>query len=195
MKFQYLLGFAPIFVQGLEDRALYVDKFANALNNLVMSNTKVTSTRQECEFLEYEDILDCASDLIEVAAEISKDLSDEELEQLDAIIDNDELSIEEKADQITAILGEPGLCIPEFLEVLPQLAFCGLKCEDGFCEANEVGLGGLVTEIAADFGCELVLDDVCEVFNDITGDAVSFSAVGLGGVITLINIMVNEIAN
>eukprot|EP00924_Labyrinthula_sp_SR-Ha-C_P009717 snap_masked-scaffold_22-processed-gene-3.29-mRNA-1 protein AED:1.00 eAED:1.00 QI:0/-1/0/0/-1/1/1/0/195 len=195
MKFQYLLGFAPMFVQGLYNRALHIENVANALNNMVIRGTRVTSIRQECELAEYEDVQDCRSELIDAIIEIIKGLSDEEIDQFNEIIGNDELSLEQKAEELTGLLGEPGLCTPEFLEVLPRQVFCKLDCEEGFCEANEVEVAEALTETAGQFGCELVLDDVCEVFNEVTGDAVSFSAVGLGGVITLINIMVNGILN
>eukprot|EP00924_Labyrinthula_sp_SR-Ha-C_P009741 snap_masked-scaffold_22-processed-gene-4.34-mRNA-1 protein AED:1.00 eAED:1.00 QI:0/0/0/0/1/1/2/0/186 len=186
MKFQYLLGFAPMFVQGLENRIPHIENVVNALTNMIISRTRVTSTRQECNFPEPEETEDCTSDFIELIDEITKDLSDEEFVELEDITSSFVLSLEEKSDQIIAILGEPGFCTPEFLEVLPQ---------DGFCEANEVEVAETLSRFASRFGCELVLDDVCEVFNEVTGDAVSLSAVGLGGVITLINIMVNGILN
>eukprot|EP00924_Labyrinthula_sp_SR-Ha-C_P001398 snap_masked-scaffold_44-processed-gene-1.36-mRNA-1 protein AED:1.00 eAED:1.00 QI:0/0/0/0/1/1/2/0/193 len=193
MKFQYFLGLAPMFVQDLKNRALHVEKLASALNNMVRSNTKVASI-----LLEYEKIGDCPDVIKKVLEEITNDLSDAELLQLNLIIINDALSREQKAARIAAILGEPGFCIPEFLEAILQIAFCGVKCVDGFCEAdeaNEAIIEEVLTDLVADYGCELVLDDVCKVFNGITGDAASFSAVGFGGVIALINIMVNGVTN
>eukprot|EP00924_Labyrinthula_sp_SR-Ha-C_P009734 augustus_masked-scaffold_22-processed-gene-4.3-mRNA-1 protein AED:1.00 eAED:1.00 QI:0/0/0/0/1/1/2/0/501 len=135
---------------------------------MVIRGTRVTSIRQECELAEYEDVQDCRSELIDAIIEIIKGLSDEEIDQFNEIIDNDELSLEQKAEELTGLLGEPGLCTPEFLEVLPRQVFCKLDCEEGFCEANEVEVAEALTETAGQFGCELILDNVCEVFDEVT---------------------------
>eukprot|EP00924_Labyrinthula_sp_SR-Ha-C_P009607 augustus_masked-scaffold_22-processed-gene-0.12-mRNA-1 protein AED:1.00 eAED:1.00 QI:0/0/0/0/1/1/2/0/263 len=136
----------------------------------ILNNPELTpeETREQLEETLGEGVLcpkDVEDGLVEIlfcanlcADEICEDVRQERRE---------ELSLEEKAEQITAIIGNPGLCTPEFIEVLPRIAFCFYKCEDGFCEAKEAKLGREVTKIAAQFGCELVLDDVCKVFDEV----------------------------
>eukprot|EP00924_Labyrinthula_sp_SR-Ha-C_P009632 snap_masked-scaffold_22-processed-gene-1.15-mRNA-1 protein AED:1.00 eAED:1.00 QI:0/0/0/0/1/1/3/0/244 len=166
MKFQKLLGLAQAAVQDFKTRDLRIENIAAGFIDMVKVSSELTLMHQDCSFPN-NDIEVCLAPVNIVLEDILGDLSNEDLEEVGEIINNYELSLEEKAEQITSIIGNPGLCTPEFIEVLPRFAFCFYECEDGFCEANEAKLGKEVTKIAAGFGCELVLDDVCKVFDEV----------------------------
>eukprot|EP00924_Labyrinthula_sp_SR-Ha-C_P009740 snap_masked-scaffold_22-processed-gene-4.22-mRNA-1 protein AED:1.00 eAED:1.00 QI:0/-1/0/0/-1/1/1/0/190 len=190
MKVQYLLGFAPIFVQGLENWSPHIENVTNTLKNMEISNSSLNSIHQQCSFPEYDDFVNCASDFIEVVEEFIKDLSNEEIKQMYEIYATSN-SNQETARQLISLLNNPTICIPEFLEALPQVVFCTYECDDGYCEANEYGLSAAVEVLAAGFGCELILDPVCEAFYDIIGDAEGLTGVIFASLISVLGIFVN----
>eukprot|EP00924_Labyrinthula_sp_SR-Ha-C_P009675 snap_masked-scaffold_22-processed-gene-2.5-mRNA-1 protein AED:1.00 eAED:1.00 QI:0/0/0/0/1/1/3/0/229 len=159
MKFQKLLGLAQAAVQDFKTRDLRIENIAACFIDMVKVSSELTLIHQDCSFPNNNDIEVCLAPFNIVLGDLLGDLSNEDLEEVGEIIKNYELSLEEKAEQITAIIGNHGVCTPQFIGVLPRIAFCFYKCEDGFCEANEAKLGKEVTKIQS--------LDVCKVFDEV----------------------------
>eukprot|EP00924_Labyrinthula_sp_SR-Ha-C_P009707 snap_masked-scaffold_22-processed-gene-3.8-mRNA-1 protein AED:1.00 eAED:1.00 QI:0/0/0/0/1/1/2/0/90 len=64
------------------------------------------------------------------------DLSPNEVNEFKETLANDELSLQERSNQLFDLLRAPELCVPEFIETLSFSLFCRNSCEDGFCEVN-----------------------------------------------------------
>eukprot|EP00924_Labyrinthula_sp_SR-Ha-C_P009611 snap_masked-scaffold_22-processed-gene-0.44-mRNA-1 protein AED:1.00 eAED:1.00 QI:0/-1/0/0/-1/1/1/0/170 len=149
-----------------------VNEVARTFHDIIVSNPGVAALRQECESVdEYEDFFQCLGPFNDAVEDFLSQVSLEVENLIRDIVFNEELSLEDKSEQLIDLLGEPGLCVPELFETIHFPAFCGLVCEDGFCEANQDFVESLLIDEAARFGCEVEARNVCEDFQDITGSA------------------------
>eukprot|EP00924_Labyrinthula_sp_SR-Ha-C_P009595 snap_masked-scaffold_22-processed-gene-0.17-mRNA-1 protein AED:1.00 eAED:1.00 QI:0/-1/0/0/-1/1/1/0/168 len=158
------------------------------VSEIATSSIDIKSIRQECTVeYEYSEFFECIFPFDQEVEKIVSGLPDDVLNILADLIANYELPLEEKAEQAIEILGEPGFCTPEFLELLPRLVFCFLDCEEGFCLANEADVQEVLTLKAAQFGCETDVENVCEdFFGEVTGEAEWLVGVGLAGMISFL---------
>eukprot|EP00924_Labyrinthula_sp_SR-Ha-C_P014218 snap_masked-scaffold_59-processed-gene-0.24-mRNA-1 protein AED:1.00 eAED:1.00 QI:0/0/0/0/1/1/2/0/198 len=196
MKLQSIIAFLPLALSSIQERDIITTTLSTKLADLAMRNYQVSTLRQECFIVEDEETVErCQAPFNAALEAIIGDLSPDELSELNEILANEELSPQERSNQLFDLLGAPRLCIPDFIETLPFLLFCEESCEDGFCEANLESIEARLTQFAGELGCDFDTTNICEVFIEITNKENAapklFSEVGLGSLGVLIGLYVN----
>eukprot|EP00924_Labyrinthula_sp_SR-Ha-C_P009793 snap_masked-scaffold_22-processed-gene-5.47-mRNA-1 protein AED:1.00 eAED:1.00 QI:0/0/0/0/1/1/3/0/227 len=182
-----------VAISSMEKRDLPVETGLSIQKYMLEPNNGITFTHQECVAVEEEEVQICRAPYFEVLSNMYKDLSDFEIRDLDTISYDNDLSFEAKYERIVEILGEPGYCTEEFLEVLPYFVFCREKCDEGYCDLASNGIKE-VLRINAEtlFACEINTDNVCEVFEEINQDDNSSAETRYGGFVALISMILNR---
>eukprot|EP00924_Labyrinthula_sp_SR-Ha-C_P014217 snap_masked-scaffold_59-processed-gene-0.20-mRNA-1 protein AED:1.00 eAED:1.00 QI:0/-1/0/0/-1/1/1/0/200 len=191
MKLNSLVFFLPLALSSIRQRDLINNKILALVFDNPISNKQSSILHQGCILVKDEDrIAECKAPFDSAVQDILRDLSPEEINEVNEILDSQQLSRQEKYEHLVHILGEPGLCFPELLEALPLFLFCDQSCEDGFCEENLEVIQNLLTQLAGDLGCELNTTNICNRFIEITYQNSSastlLSGVGFGSLVTLI---------
>eukprot|EP00924_Labyrinthula_sp_SR-Ha-C_P009608 augustus_masked-scaffold_22-processed-gene-0.13-mRNA-1 protein AED:1.00 eAED:1.00 QI:0/0/0/0/1/1/2/0/232 len=131
----------------------------NSILRIVEKNFEVTV--QDCDILEYEELIECSVPFNTALTAVLNTLSDEDLTQVGEILSNPELTPEEIGEQLEEALGEGVLCTAEVEDGLVEAVSCANLCGDEICEDVREELRESVQNAGFIVGCDFSVAQVC----------------------------------